>query len=202
MFSRSIYEKFVADFITIMGPDGSAEPGEYTVLTNVRYKTVSGNKVVSKDIDVVAIPVKIGRAKPVIGLVEGDPISIDYAEKLAQQLTEGKTMHRGEEVGLGAWLEKQGFTDVDRYIYAWSFDDIQPDQVRERLKEKGVKAFTFPELLEKLIEATWKRLDQEGGWFEQQNHTQLIISMLLRFHKYETHGFRLDKILGRLISKS
>ena len=180
MFARSLYEMFVADYLSIKG---------YLIATDIRYYRLRKNRKVSTDLDILARPMA-GEGKVIIGEVHPYPRSImkekdrKILEDLCEKLTEGAIEYKGERVGLGALLEQLGLTeeDVERCLFIWLITIGKNEIVREIFEPRGVKLITFPEMFKELIELTGRKL-KEKGWFEQPNYTQALLSMIMALHK-------------------
>jgi len=180
MFARSLYEMFVADYLSVKG---------YLVATDIRYCRLEGGRKVSTDLDILARPVT-GEGKVIIGEVHPYSMSImkeddrKILEDLCEKLTEGAIEYKGERVGLGALLEQLGLAeeDVERCLFIWLITVGKDEIVRGMLEPRGIKLITFPEMFKELIELTGRKL-KEKGWFEQRNYTQALLSMIMLLHE-------------------
>ena len=195
VFARSLYEVFVADYLSIKG---------YLVATDIRYHRLRGNRKVSTDLDILARPMA-GEGKVIIGEVHPYSRSIMKEEDrkilvdLCEKLTEGAIEYKGERIGLGALLEQLGLAeeDVERCLFIWLITIGKDEFVREILEPKGIRLITFPEMFKELIELTGRKL-KEKGWFEQPNYTQALLSMIMLLHEQSKLANEPDPLLEML----
>jgi len=181
MLARSPYETFIADYLTLKG---------YFVTTDVRYRRLKGKRLVSSDLDILAIPVyQQGDLRPIIGEVYAYTLkSRDTLQELLNKLTEGELQHNGRKIGLGSLLKELGFKDLqelERHLYAWAIGGtkLPGDEILKIAREQGVKIITFKEVLDDLIRTTRSRIEREE-WFEPRNLTQAVVALILHFQRY------------------